>query len=485
MDRDVAIIGCGIVGAAVAYELAHCELDVEVIEKENDVAMGTSRANSAILHAGYDPAPGTLMAKLNVEGLELAKKLCGELNIPFRECGSMVIAFTEEEVEELKRLYERGVQNGVSGMRLLSGREALKAEPNLNGETRAALLALSAAIVSPWEYALSLAENAVANGVKIRFDSEVTGIDRLEGGFAVHTASGTVSARCVVNAAGLNAERIHNCVAAPSFSTLPDRGEYFLLDKSEGHCVEHVIFQCPTKVGKGTLVSPTVHGNLIVGPNNETPRDASDTATTRQGLDDVAHMAKKSVPSLNIRESIRNFAGVRAATDVDDFIIRHVDDTPGFIDLAGVKSPGLTAAPAIAKMTVALLRECGLNPVEKALWTTVPRPRRFSEMDADEKRRLLARDSSYGRVICRCETVTEGEIRDALRSVIPPRSVDGVKRRCGTGMGRCQGGFCAPRVVDLLARHYGVSPVRIPQDRSGMYLLTGETKTGEALECTI
>jgi len=485
MDRDVAIIGCGIVGAAVAYELAHYELDVEVIEKENDVAMGTTRANSAILHAGYDPAPGTLMAKLNVEGLTLAKKLCGQLDVPFRECGSMVIAFTEEEAEELERLYERGIRNGASGLSVLSGEEALMMEPNLNGETKAALLAESAAIVSPWEYALSLAENAVANGVKIRFDAEVTGIDKFQGGFEIRTTSGTVKARCVVNAAGLNAERIHDCVAAPSFETLPDRGEYFLLDKSEGGRVGHVIFQCPTKVGKGTLVAPTVHGNLIVGPNNETPRSVSDTATTRQGLADVARGAKKSVPSLDLRESIRNFAGIRAASDFDDFIIRQADDAPGFIDLAGIKSPGLTAAPAVAKMAVSLLRECGLEPAEKASWTTVRRPRRFSEMDADEKRRLLARDSSHGRVICRCETVTEGEILNALRSCIPPRSVDGVKRRCGAGTGRCQGGFCAPRVVELLARHYRVSPARIPQDRAGMYILTGETKTGEALECTI
>ncbi len=485
MDVDVAVIGCGIVGAAVAYELARYDAAVEVIEKENDVSMGTTRANSAILHAGYDPLPGTLMARLNVEGLGLAKKICAELNVPFLECGSLVVAFTEEETKELQKLYERGLRNGVKGMRVLSKEEALQLEPNLNGLVVAALLAPSAAIISPWEYTLALAENAALNGARIRFDAEVCGVDRLDGGYVIRTASGAVTARYVVNAAGLNAERIHNYVAPPAFSTIPDRGEYYLLDKSEGARVKHVVFQCPTKVGKGTLVAPTVHGNLIVGPNNERPKDFSDTATTQEGLADVARMALKSVPSLNLRESIRNFAGVRAALDVDDFIVREAEGAPGFIDLAGIKSPGLTAAPAIARMAVGLLHECGFAAAAKTKWSVYPRPVRFSEMNADERQRLLEREPSYGRVICRCETVTEGEIERALHSPIPPRSLDGVKRRCNAGTGRCQGGFCSPRVLELLAKHYRVPLDRIPQDRNRMYVLVGETKVRELVPCTM
>lgn len=482
---DVAIIGCGIVGAAVAFELAQYETTVEVIEKENDVAMGTTRANSAILHAGYDPLPGTLMARLNVEGLDIAKELCAKLNVPLYECGSLVIAFTKDEADELRRLHDRGLQNGVKGMRMLSRDETLGLEPKLNGSTVAALLAPSAAIVNPWEYALALAENAVINGVEICFDSEVGGIDKFAEGYVIHTPSRTVTARYVVNAAGLNAERIHNYVARPDFSTIPDRGEYYLLDKSEGGCVKHIVFQCPTRAGKGTLVAPTVHGNLIVGPNNEMPEDFFDTATTRDGLAHVARMALKSVPSLNLKESIRTFAGVRAALDLDDFVVQEAEGAPGFIDLAGIKSPGLTAAPAIAKMTVSLLRKCGFKAAPKSKWSVFPRPAHFREMSLDEKRQLLEREPSYGRVICRCETVTEGEIERALRSPIPPRSIDGVKRRCSAGMGRCQGGFCSPRVLELLARHYRVPLDRIPQDRNRMYVLAGETKAGEFVSCTI
>ena len=476
---DVAIIGCGIVGAAAAYELGKYQISAVVLEKENDVACGTSRANSAILHAGYDPHPGTQMAKLNVEGATLAKELCEKLHVPYRGCGSLVLAFQESELETLQTLYARGNQNGVPGLVILSAAEVREMEPNLSESVIAALYAPSGAIVSPWEYTLALAQTAVQNGVEVRLDSGVTAIRKIDGGWELDTETGTIQARYVLNAAGVHADTIHNMVSPPAFSIVPDRGEYYLLDKCEGGRVSRVIFQCPTKIGKGTLVAPTVHGNLIVGPNNLETGDVENVSNTREGLDQVAELARKSVPSVNLRESIRNFAGVRAASQIDDFIIGEAEGAPGFIDLAGIKSPGLTAAPAIARVACELLAQSGLSLPRKDSFIDHRETVRFAELSADERAKLVQENPAYGRIVCRCETVTEGEILDALKSPLPPRTVDGVKRRCGAGMGRCQGGFCGPRIVELLAQTYGVSPVDILQDTAGSFILTGETKQQE------
>jgi len=477
---DVAIVGCGIVGAAAAYELSRYRLRVIIIEKENDVAVGTTRANSAILHAGYDPEPGTMMAKLNVEGVRLAKELCRKLDVPYRQCGSLVLAFTPRELALLKTLYHRGKENGVQELELLTKEQTLRMEPSLTPGTLGALYAPGAAIVNPWEYCLALAETAVRNGAELRLNSPVIGIERLPGGFQLSLPTKKVQARYILNAAGIHADKIHNMVASPSFQILPVRGEYYLLDKSAGNLVEHVIFQCPTRMGKGTLVAPTVHGNLIVGPNNEPVADGSDTSTTRDGLEQVAEMACKSVPSLDLKESIRNFSGVRAVSDQEDFIIRRAEDSAGFIDLAGIKSPGLSAAPAIARMAAALLEEAGLTLTEKTDFIDTRRRVRFRELSLEEKEALIRKDSAYGQVICRCETITEGEILDALRGPIPPQSVDGIKRRCGSGMGRCQGGFCTPKVMELLCRAEGKDPLTLLQDTAGSCLLAKETKGGAA-----
>lgn len=473
---DVTIIGCGIIGAAVAYELARYDLSVLVLEAENDVAVGTTKANSAILHAGYDPEPGTLMARLNVEGSALAKKLCAALDVPYLQNGSLVVALSPEEVPHLQTLYENGVANGVPGVRLLSGDEARALEPNLSGSVAGALYAPSAAIVSPWEFALALAETAVRNGVTLQLRSRVTAIDKTEQGYTLHCGETAYETRRVINAAGIDAGMLHDMVAPHAFTTYPSRGQYHLMDKSEGTRVSHTVFQCPTKAGKGVLVAPTVHGNLIVGPDAVSV-EGNDTATTADGLTYVAQTARKSVPSLDLRACIRNFAGVRANTDCTDFILAEADGAPGFIDLAGIKSPGLSAAPAIAKYAVTLLRETGLDCTEKTSGLHTTRRRvRFKELPAADKQRLVAEHPAYGRVICRCETVTEGEILDAIASPIPPCSLDGIKRRCGAGMGRCQGGFCGPRVLDLLARHLHKDPTEILQDKDGTYLLTQQTK---------
>ena len=469
---DVAIIGCGVVGAAAARELAQYELDLCVLEAENDVATGTTKANSAILHAGYDPEPGSLMARLNVRGAQLAKQLCTALDVPRRETGSLVLAFTEEELPHLEKLYQNGVANGVPGLQILDAAAVAAREPAL-ASVQAALWAPSAAIVNPWEYALAMAQNAVQNGADLRLNTPVTGVEKIDGGWRLHTPAGAVEARFVLNAAGVHAQQLHEMVAPATFATTPCRGEYYLLDKSAGDTVSAVIFQCPTAAGKGVLVAPTVHGNLIVGPNAE---EVDSTANTAAGLAEVAQKARKSVPELDLRTSIRNFAGVRANTDRRDFIIEWAAD--GFLDLAGMQSPGLTAAPAVAEYAAQLLADAGLRLCKKpaAQLVTTRHCVRFHELPPAQKAELIARDPAYGRVICRCETITEGEILAACRAPIPPCSIDGVKRRAGTGMGRCLGGFCGPRVMELLARETGKSPLDIPQDKAGSTILTGRTK---------
>ena len=473
---DVLIIGCGVTGAAAAFELSKYKLRVGILERENDVAMGTTKANSAILHAGYDPEPGTLMARLNVRGVELARELCGQLDVPYNPCGSLVLAFSEEELPVIRELYRRGCENGVPGLELLTGDQARALEPNLSGDVVGALHAPSAAICSPWEYCLALAETAVKNGVELRRNTAVTGLDPLSPeGWTVHTNQGDLQARFVLNAAGVEAEAVHAMAGPPSFRTLPTRGQYYLLDKSEGSRVGRVIFQCPSKAGKGVLAAPTVHGNLIVGPDSERV-EGGDTATTGAGLRYVQETARRSVPSINFRESIRNFAGVRATTDREDFIIER--GAPHFIDLAGICSPGLSAAPAIGEYAARLLAEDGLALEKKDVFVCERRRTRFKELSPEERSALVEREPAFGRVICRCETVTEGEILEALRGPIPPVSVDGVKRRVNAGMGRCQGGFCGPRVVDILARELCRSPGEIVQDQAGSWLLDRETKGG-------
>ncbi len=484
---DVLIIGCGVTGAAAAFELAKYRLKVGILERENDVALGTTKANSAILHAGYDPEPGTLMAKLNVRGVELARELCGQLDVPYHPCGSLVLAFSEEERPTLEELYRRGTANSVPGLELLDGDGARALEPSLSEKVIAALHAPSAAICSPWEYCLALAETAVKNGVELHLNTAVTGISPIDGwrsggagganpspAWAVHTSQGEFEARFVVNAAGVDAAIVHDMAAPHAFDIRPARGQYYLLDKSEGDRVGRVIFQCPSKAGKGVLVAPTVHGNLIVGPDSEKVV-GNDTATTGDGLRFVRETAQKSVPSVNFRESIRNFAGVRAAADRPDFILE--EGAPGFLDLAGICSPGLSAAPAIGEYAVELLAKAGLALEKKDTFLCERHRTRFKELSPEDRAALVEKEPAFGRVICRCETITEGEILEALHGPIPPVSVDGVKRRVNAGMGRCQGGFCGPRVVDILARELKKSPGEIVQDQAGSWLLDRETKT--------
>ena len=477
MNYDVLIIGCGVVGAACAYELARYDLRVGVLEASNDVANGTTKANSAIVHAGYDPLPGTKMARLNVEGTALMGPLCARLDVPYRNNGSLVLSLSEEDDETLKTLYRRGQANGVPGLELLDRARALALEPNLAPELRGALYAPSAGIVNPWELCLALAETAVRNGAELRLSTPVTALERGAEGWIVSTPKGVFTARYVLNCAGTRADQIAALAGDHSFAIQPVKGEYFLLDKSEGSRVEHVIFQCPSRLGKGVLVTPTVHGNLLVGPN-AVPSAPEDTANTAQGLAYVRSAALRSVPNINFRDNIRNFAGVRANSDHEDFIVEESAVAPGLFHLAGIRSPGLSAAPALGREAAAMLRQAGLELREKGNFQDSRRRIRFHELSPAEKNEMIARDPRWGRVICRCETVTEGEIVAALHSPIPPVSVNGVKRRVGAGMGRCQGGFCGPRVQEIVARELGLDPTQVLMDWAGSWVLCGETKGG-------
>ncbi len=471
---DVAVIGCGVIGAAAAFELSKYQASVVVLEKENDIAMGATRANSAIIHAGYDPKPGTLMARLNVQGNAMTEQLCRDLDVPFERIGSFVLAFSEAEKATVQMLYDRGVKNGVPGLEILDGDEVRKMDPLVSPEVVCALYAPSAGIITPWEYALAFAETAVRNGVEIRRSTEVTGLAKIDGGYRIETNRGPVEARFVINAAGIESGRIHDMAAPHAFTVIPNKGEYYVLDKSECYRARHVLFQCPNEDGKGVLITPTMDHNLLVGPNAQNIAEPVNTGNTSDGMAFVRAKAAKTMPSLTYRSAIRNFAGIRANTDRDEFQIGIAAEH--FIDLAGIKSPGLSSAPAIALEAVKLLAECGFAPEKKENPVLTRRKKRFRFMSEEERQEAVKENPLYGRVICRCETVTEGEIVDAIHSPVPPCSVDGVKRRAGSGMGRCQGGFCGPRVVDILSRELDVSPLTVLQDGAGSNILLSETK---------
>ncbi|MCR5009631.1 MAG: NAD(P)/FAD-dependent oxidoreductase [Clostridia bacterium] len=493
-NYDVVIVGCGTSGAAIAFTLAQYDLKVAVLERENDVAMGTTRANSGILHAGYDPEPGTLMAKLNVRGVAIAKELSKKLRFAYNPVGSLVLAFSGHDLKTLKTLKARADANGVKDCRILSKEEVQQMEPMVSEDVIAALYAPSA-VCSPWEFCLTMAETAALNGTEILLETEVVGISRENGKDGNAGDAGnwkvvakqtswpngpanapkveeiTLTTRFVVNAAGLAAEKIHDMAAPHSFSIKPSRGEYYLMDKAEGFRARHTIFQCPDENGKGVLVSPTVHGNLIVGPNSEEIKN-NDYSTTAGGMAFVRKSAVRSVPSIDFRNNIRNFAGIRARSTSKDFIIEEAKGAPNFIDVAGICSPGLSAAPAIGEYVTELMAGKGLKLIKKpGELKLYKEPHHFKDLDAEQKNALIARDPSYGRIVCRCESITEGEMRDTFNSPLPPRSVDGIKRRTMAGLGRCQGGFCGPQVVKLLAEYMGVTEDRIVQDKAGSWMV--------------
>ena len=473
---DAVIIGGGAVGCAVARYLSRYRLSICLVERGEDVCVGTSKANSAICHAGFDAPVGSAKARFNVEGSRMMEGLSQELDFPYRRCGSLVLCFDEAELPHLRELLERGVQNGVEGLEILD-RAALRAlEPAVSDKAVAALWAPTGAVLCPFGMTIALAENAAANGCAFRFNTEVARIERRDGFFRLHTGGDCIDTRVVISAAGVYGDALHNQLCADKLTIVPRRGEYCLLDRTCGQMVQHTIFQLPSAMGKGVLVTPTVHGNLLVGPTAVDQPDKDRTATTAEGLRSVAETAAKSVENLPMRDVITSFAGLRAhlSGPEDDFIVG--ESTDGFFEAVGIESPGLSSAPAIGRY-LAELAAAKLHAAEKkdfiAQRRDMPHPR---EMDFASRQDLIARDPAYGQVICRCEGVTEGEIRDAIRRVPGARSLDGVKRRVRAGMGRCQGGFCGPKVMELLSRELHVPITALTKGGGESRLLAGRTK---------
>ena len=476
---DVIVIGAGVMGAAVSRELSKYKLNIMVLDKENDVSNGTSKANSAIVHAGYDAKEGTLMAKYNVLGAGMYESLCKEIGAPYKNVGSYVLAFSEEERKHIEKLYQRGLTNGVPQMEILEKDEILRREPNINKNVVAALYAGSAGIVGPWEFTIKLLENAALNGTEVLVDAEVSNIEKLQDGYKVILKDGrSFETKVVINAAGVYADKINDMVSKNHFDIHPRIGEYYVLDKVQGKLTNSVLFQCPTIMGKGILVTKTVHGNIMVGPTAEDVESKDYVGTTTHGLDDIRRQAEKTISGINYRDSIRNFTGIRAESSTGDFIIGEVSDAPNFFNIAGTKSPGLSSAPAIGVDVAKMVVE-KLGAVKKEDFKQNKPQIHFIELSPKEKAEVIKKDPRYGRIICRCESITEGEIVDVIHRMVGARTVDGVKKRCRPGTGRCQGGFCGPRVQEILARELGKELNEIVLDKKGAYILTTETKVSK------
>lgn len=475
---DSVIIGGGVIGSAVARELSRYKGKFLLTEKDGDVCTGTSKANSAIIHAGFDAENGSLMAKFNVLGNKMMDKVAKELDVPFKRNTAMVLCFEEENIPKLKELYERGVKNGVPDLKLLTGDEAKEIESNLNDSVCAALLAPTSGIICPFELTLGFAENAADNGVEFRFGNAVTKIEKCENRFIVTLENGeNIETKTVVNCAGVYSDKIHNMICEDKIEVKPRRGEYIICDKSVGNLVSATLFQLPTAYGKGILVSPTVHGNLLLGPTADDIDDKEGTDTTANGLADVLKFAEKSVKNLPNRQAITSFSGLRAHSPKHEFILGE-SSVSGFFDCAAIESPGLSSSPAIGEYTASLVAEklgaekkADFNPIRTGL-------KKPNEMSFEERAQLIKENPAYGNIICRCETVSEGEIVASINRTLGATTLDGVKRRTRAGMGRCQAGFCSPRVMEILARELGLSLDEIKKNEKNSFVAVGKTSKG-------
>ena len=471
---DVIIIGAGVSGCAIARELSRYKLKTMVLEKALDVCEGTSKANSGIAHAGYDAKPGTLKAKLNVEGSRRMKALSEELDFPYKQNGSLVLCFDEKDRSKLEELKKRGECNGVPDIRILNREEVLSLEPGAGEQVVSALYAPTGAIVCPFGLTIALAENAAVNGVEFQFGTKVKVIRKAAEGYLIETNKGSFETKLVINAAGVYADELHNMVSEEKMKLTPRRGEYLLCDKLSKGIPSHTLFQLPTALGKGVLVTPTVHGNLLIGPTAEDIEDKEGIETTAEGMELIREKAALSVKELPLRQVITSFAGLRAHGG-EDFIIGEVPDAPGFIDVAGIESPGLTCAPAIGAYVADIVKKL-LSLAEKENF--IAERRGIPSMalaSRQERQRLILENPAYANVICRCEMVTEGEIIDAIRRPVGARTTDGIKRRTRAGMGRCQSGFCNPKVVEILARELGVDESEVLKSgEDSWYLLREE-----------
>lgn len=484
--HDVVIIGAGVIGCAIAREVSRYKLRVLVLDQASDVCEGTSKANSGIIHAGYDATPGTRKAHYNVRGNPLVYQWAQELSVPCQNNTSLVLAFSETDLPRIDALIERGQQNGVTGLRKVSREEVLDREPLVNPAVAGALLAETGGIVSPYGLTIALAEHAAVNGVEFRLNCQVRALAHqtdLDGGqtnFIVETSQGPVQARAIVNAAGVFADRLHNTLSQDTLTITARRGEYWMLDKRIGAQFCATLFQLPTDKGKGILVTPTVEQTLILGPTSDPVPDKMDTRTTAAKLEEILEAAAQTWPGLRKDSFITSFSGLRAHLAEGDFRVGRVPDVPGYYLAAGIESPGLTAAPAIA-IDLAELIATDFNLALKPEFLSPPPPIPGFSLkqlaDPDELDNLaaeIARDPAMGRMVCRCEQVTEAQIRAAIRRPVGARTLDGIKRRTRANMGRCQGGFCTPRILEILAEELGCDSTDLTKSGGQSRILTGQ-----------
>lgn len=478
-EYDTVIIGGGVIGAAVARELSQYDLKLCLIEREEDVCSGTSKANSAIVHAGFDAVPGSMKAKMNLEGNRLMEQLSKDLDFEFKRNGSLVLCFTEDDRPALNKLYEKGVENGVPELSIITGDKARQMEPNISAEVVAAIYAPTGGIVCPFGMTIALAENACDNGVEFRFKTQVKKIEKMDVGFRLITSDGEVTSRYVVNAAGVYSDEFHNMVSEEKIHITPRKGDYWLLDKEAGNHISHTIFQLPGVYGKGVLVTPTVHGNLLLGPTAVDIYDKEETATTAAELTEIRDKSIKGVKNIPYHLTITSFSGIRAHEECDDFILGEPVDAEGFFDAAGIESPGLSSAPAIGKYLSGLIAERsgagkkkGFKPVRRGIV-------RAADLDLESRAALIRENPAYGSIVCRCEEISEGEIKDAVTRTLGAVSLDGIKRRVRAGAGRCQAGFCTPKTMELLAEKLGCSIDEICKNSGNSKMILGSME-GEA-----
>ena len=473
---DVAIIGGGVTGSAVARELSRFAGKICVIERETDICEGTSKANSAIVHAGFDAKPGTFKARMNVEGNRLMEELSKDLSFPFRRNGSLVVCTKDQDETILERLLAQAKENGVPEVRILEGEELKNMEPNLADDVIKALYAPTGAIVCPFHLTYALAENAAENGVTFFLNTEVLNLKKEEGYYELKTGEDTIRARAVVNAAGVYADVFNNMVSTKKMEIIPRRGQYMLLDKTAGNHVSCTIFQLPGKLGKGVLVTPTIHGNLLVGPTAEEIENKEGVNTTGEGLSSLQQRSALSVKNIPYRQVITSFAGLRAHDTEGDFILGEAEGAENFFNAAGIESPGLSSAPAIGVYLAKLIAEkLGLSKKSdfKNTRKGILNP---AELSLEERNELIRKDPAYGQIICRCESISEGEILDAIRRPLGARTLDGVKRRTRAGMGRCQAGFCSPRVMEILKRELGMEMLDVRKSGPDSRIVFGTNK---------
>jgi glycerol-3-phosphate dehydrogenase len=471
---DILIVGAGVVGCAVARELSRYEASITVLDRACDVAEGATKANTALVHAGFDAKPGSLKAITNVRGAAMFQDLCDELGVSFGRNGALVVGFEESDRQVLEDLLQRGKENGVDGLEIISGKEALELEPNLNPEICCALNIPSAGITSPYELTYALADNAAVNGARFRFNQEVTSVSRGKDGlWHVLTNQGHFTAKIFINCAGEQGAVLHNMISDEHLEIIHRRGQYYLLDRMQPLPFIRTVFQCPTKMGKGVVVSPTVHGNMIIGPTAEDIEDGQDVSTTAEGLNSVVERASLTWPGMPLRSCITNFSGIRAHEKGDDFVIGAVKGAEGAYEAIGIESPGLSAAPAIGEMLSELIVEKEDLKKKYNYTTALKCPKPFNEMSAEEQAKAVEQNPLHGNIICRCETITEEEIRRAIRRPVGATTVDGVKRRARAGMGRCQGGFCSPRVIEILSEELNLPKTEITKGGGQSYMLTG------------